>query len=61
VYVSGGAGELTIADEPEPLSVAKGDLLTIVPGTTYRPANTGAEPLTFSEHRIAPEVAFGLT
>jgi hypothetical protein len=29
-----------------------------VPGTRYQATNRGDDPLTFSEHRIAPEVAF---
>jgi quercetin dioxygenase-like cupin family protein len=57
VYVSGGSGEVAIGDE-EPLAVAKGDLLTILPGVPYRATNTGAGALTFSEHRIGPDVAF---
>jgi hypothetical protein len=57
VYVTGGSGELVIADT-EPIPVAAGDLLTIVPGIEYRAISRGDEPLTFSEHRIAPEVAF---
>jgi hypothetical protein len=64
VYVTGGAGSIVItADgeqpgEVEPIAVAAGDLLTIVPGVSYRPTSTGGSPLTFSEHRIAPSVAF---
>jgi mannose-6-phosphate isomerase-like protein (cupin superfamily) len=57
VYVTGGAGEVVLADTP-PIPVAKGDLLTIAPGIHYRAINRGDEPLTFSEHRIAPDVAF---
>jgi uncharacterized RmlC-like cupin family protein len=64
IYVTGGAGELLIfsRDEDEhaiePIPVSAGDLLTIVPGVSHRAINSGDEPLTFSEHRIAPEVAF---
>ncbi|MEA2467498.1 MAG: hypothetical protein QOJ57_1624 [Thermoleophilaceae bacterium] len=57
VYVTGGSGEFVVADTP-PIPVAKGDLLTIVPGIRYQATNRGDDPLTFSEHRIAPEVAF---
>src|SRR3954452_15814425 len=57
VYVSGGRGAFTL-DDTEPIPVSTGDLLTIVPGVTYRATSAGNEPLTFSEHRIAPEVAF---
>jgi mannose-6-phosphate isomerase-like protein (cupin superfamily) len=67
VYVTGGAGEFVIADAeemaaptaPPAIAVAAGDLLTIVPGVHYRAINRAGEPLTFSEHRIAPGVAFG--
>src|SRR4051794_10184482 len=57
VYVSGGRGALTL-DDTEPIPVSTGDLLTIVPGVTYRATSASSEPLTFSEHRIAPDVAF---
>lgn len=57
VYVTGGAGEFQLADTPA-IPVAAGDLLTIVPGIRYQAVARGGDPLTFSEHRIAPEVAF---
>jgi mannose-6-phosphate isomerase-like protein (cupin superfamily) len=66
VYVTSGAGELIVADaaelreggDPPPIAVAAGDLLTVVPGVHYRPIAAAAEALAFSEHRIAPDVAF---
>ena len=64
VYVTGGAGRVVVTGEGEdaaavePIAVSAGDLLTIVPGVSYRAINDGGEPLTFSEHRIAPDVAF---
>jgi quercetin dioxygenase-like cupin family protein len=57
VYVTGGSGEFVLEDTA-PIPVAAGDLLTIVPGIRYQATSGGDEPLTFSEHRIAPEVAF---
>jgi mannose-6-phosphate isomerase-like protein (cupin superfamily) len=57
VYVTGGSGEFVLEDTA-PIPVAAGDLLTILPGIRYQTTNRGDEPLTFSEHRIAPEVAF---
>ena len=66
LYVTGGAGRVVIRGQDEsedgadadPIAVSAGDLLTIVPGVSYRAINDGGEPLTFSEHRIAPDVAF---
>jgi quercetin dioxygenase-like cupin family protein len=57
VYVTGGSGALVLADT-DPIEVSAGDLLTIVPGIPYRAINRGEAALTFSEHRIAPDVAF---
>jgi mannose-6-phosphate isomerase-like protein (cupin superfamily) len=60
VYVTGGAGEIAIG-AGEPIEVSRGDLLTIVPGVSYRAVNRSDAELTFSEHRIAPGVAFVAT
>jgi mannose-6-phosphate isomerase-like protein (cupin superfamily) len=57
IYVTGGEGAFTLAGT-EPIPVTGGDLLTILPGVTYRATNGGPSALTFSEHRIAPDVAF---
>jgi mannose-6-phosphate isomerase-like protein (cupin superfamily) len=66
VYVTGGSGELVVADaseigsdvDPPTIPVSRGDLLTIVPGIHLQAINTGPEELAYSEHRIPPDVAF---
>jgi hypothetical protein len=66
VYVTGGSGELVVADaseigsdvDPPTIPVSRGDLLTIVPGIHLQAINTGHEELAYSEHRIPIDVAF---
>jgi len=52
-----GEGELNTLEQTA-IPVRAGDLLFIAPGVHYRIFNDRDEVLEFSEHRIAPEVAF---
>jgi mannose-6-phosphate isomerase-like protein (cupin superfamily) len=66
LFVASGAGQVVIADEDEaasgaevpPLDVRAGDLLTVLPGAHVRVLNRAGDDLVFSEHKIAPDIAF---
>ncbi len=60
-----GEGRIAIAGDDEldrleqmAIPVKSGDLLFVPPGVHYRIFNDRGEALEYSEHRIAPEVAF---
>lgn len=60
--VFAGHGIIRLADRsetsPEPLEFGPGDLFLIPPGIRYSLGNESGEDLTFSEHSLAPDVAF---
>ena len=62
--ISGGRGSAVIADPSElgdampRVQFGKGDLLLIPPGIHFALRNEGDGSVEYSEHRIAPEVAF---
>ena len=62
--MNGGRGALVVADStecsktPPSLPFERGDLFLIPPGIRYAVRNEGGGYAAYSEHRIAPEVAF---
>ena len=61
--IFGGRGSLLLSDSsesgnPPPLEFAPGDLFLVPPGIRYSLRNESSACLEYSEHLIAPEVAF---
>ena len=63
VRVSSGCGSIVVADASECrgmlpcLHFERGDLFLIPPGIRYAVRSEGSEPVAYSEHSIAPDVA----